>query len=124
MASHGVTTTQLRKPTYEPDGPTVPSGRFGADLERAGRHFSNARINALVCMFNGFALARPFCDRMKIAALGRSARDAMRHRGAGAAITRAGSGDVESDGVARPLHVSRHDGRVRDRSRQPDRRDL
>jgi len=35
--------------------------------------YSNGRINALVCMFNSFALARPFCERMKIAVLGSSA---------------------------------------------------
>jgi hypothetical protein len=47
---------------------------FGAPL-------SNGRINALVCMFNSFALAKPLCHRMKIAALGSSARGAIWRRG-------------------------------------------
>ena len=39
---------------------------------RPGRplFYSNGRINALVCMFNSFALARPFCESMKIPAEG------------------------------------------------------
>jgi hypothetical protein len=31
---------------------------------------SNGRINALVCPFNSFALARPFCESIKIPAEG------------------------------------------------------
>src|SRR5438105_4335550 len=60
-------------------------------MDRTGRHakqrfspeglflrlgFSNGRINALVCMFNSFALAGPFCERMKLPRLGRSAAGA------------------------------------------------
>ena len=77
-----------------------------------------------LCKFNSFALAKPLCESMKIPALGSSARETMRHRGADAAIGWAGTGDVESDGVDRPLHVSRHHGRVPDHSCQLDCRDL
>src|ERR1700729_3521797 len=80
----------------------------------SGAPLSNGRINALVCMFNRFALAKPLCHRMKIAALGSSVRRAIWRRGAGAVIARTDSGDIETDGVDRPLHVSRHDGRVLD----------
>src|SRR5271167_3142337 len=66
----GVTTDQVMNPT---------AGRckvlFCDEIQAFfGAPLSNGRINALVCMFNRFALAKPLCHRMKIAALGSSVR--------------------------------------------------
>lgn len=76
-------------------------------------------------MFNSFALAGPFCERMKLPRLGKSAAGAAAASKIDAAMDMYRPlGDVQSDGVDRPVHVSRHDGRVPDHPGQPNRRDL
>jgi hypothetical protein len=52
-------------PSYEPDRPAVQSGLLRQNRALATPLLSNARINALVCMFNSFALAKPLCESMK-----------------------------------------------------------
>src|ERR1700733_15494889 len=107
---------------YEPDRAACKARFSDGNAAWRAAPLSNGRINALVCMFNSFALAKPLCGSMKIAALGSSVREATPRRGP--TRLRAVSGDVQSDGVDRPLHVSRHHGRVLDYSRQLDCRDL
>jgi hypothetical protein len=105
--------------TYGPDSPAGPSGQCAQDEALSPVDLSNGRINALVCMFNSFALAGPFCERMKIPAfwgdrlLGLAAPSQTRRHGA-----------VESHGVDRLVHFSRHHGRVPDHPGQSDSRDL
>src|SRR5262249_53926237 len=60
---------------------------------------------------------------MKIAVLGKSAAGTPT-TSKDAAFARSGSGDVQSDGLDRPVHVSRHHGRVPDHADQLNRRDL
>ena len=81
--------------------------------------------NPYLWRFNGFALARPFCESMKFPACrGSSALGGVtRLREAGTAMGPV-CGEVESDGVDRPLRVSHHDGCVRDHTRQLDRGDV
>jgi hypothetical protein len=64
-------------------------------------------------MFNSFALAGPFCERMKILPSGEiGCRTCCAI--ANAAMAWAGRGDVQSNVVDQPVHVSRHHGRVPD----------
>jgi hypothetical protein len=51
---------------YGPDRPGRQSAECGQIEPLSPLDLSNGRINALVCMFNSFALAGPFCERMKI----------------------------------------------------------
>src|SRR5215470_19474671 len=51
---------------YGPDSPGGQSREWARDELLSPVDLSNGRINALVCMFNSFALAGPFCERMKI----------------------------------------------------------
>src|SRR5262252_882439 len=53
---------------YGPDSPGGQSREWARDEPLSPVDLSNGRINALVCMFNSFALAGPFCERMKIPA--------------------------------------------------------
>jgi hypothetical protein len=60
------------KPWFRPDSGHRRSGgaSWRAPGHRQHPHLSNGRINALVCMINSFALAGPFCERMKLPPLG------------------------------------------------------
>src|SRR5580704_9277630 len=106
---------------YEPDRAACKARFSDGNAAWRAAPLSNERINALVCMFNSFALAKPLCESMKIPGIGefgsRGVAGPMR-------LAWAGSGDVQSDGVDRPLHVSRHHGRIPDHPRQLDCRDL
>src|SRR5215472_9411414 len=51
---------------YGPDSPGGQSREWARDEPLSPVDLSNGRINALVCMFNSFALAGPFCERMKM----------------------------------------------------------
>src|SRR5204863_2413091 len=60
--------------------------------------FSNGRINALVCMFNSFALAGPFCERMKLPRLGDRLPGPLLRQKSTPPWTYRPLGDVQSDG--------------------------
>ncbi len=64
-------------PTYEPDRAIVQSAFSSRDCKGRRSAFK----------VNGFALARPFCESMKLLSVAELARrEVMRHRGPAAAV--------------------------------------
>ena len=84
-------------------------------------------INRLLCMFNGFAIPKPFClsDHRHSARRGIGPPDRVARWARGPARGRVGrGGTAQADGVNRPVHFSHHIWGVPAGARQPDERYL